>query len=514
MERQTVLRAAVSLLVLGACAFLLVSLLTFEKSDLAVYQLPPAKPVHNGGGLVGAHLAAWMLQSIGWVVALVLVLATAWSVLNLLGKGLDQLVTRVFGALLLVACACTFANAGGEATVSLPGYGGTVGVALGDLVVRYFGEAGKWLLGVPLTVVALLMLSMDELMAPPVVAAGRRVGGALRRAFPKRKRRRKAKPKEAAPPAEPAAETATLPSAAPAPEVPETQDVTETAETVEEEPDRDTGRPVSTGYLGGIQQVGRGETTAPAPLADDEAPTEDTDANDIFDPPTGEAPARTETPASYKLPPVSLLEEGSSVDRSVRSEHVQQQIEVLERTLGEFNIGARVVDIDQGPVVTRYELTLDAGTKLSKVTSLSDDLAIATKAPAVRIVAPIPGKSTIGVELPNVDKELVRMRALIDSKQYRDKKFTIPLFLGKDASGQPIVGDLTRMPHLLIAGATGSGKSVCINSIIGSILFTQHPDDVRLILIDPKVVELAAFAQLPHLLTPVVTNMKRAAWIL
>ena len=511
MERQTVVRVAVSLVVLGACAFVLVSLVTFARSDLAMYQLPPASPVHNGGGIVGANLAAWLLESVGWCAALVMALAVGWSVLNLLGRGLEQVVARVLGGLLLLACACTFASAGGGATSSMPGYGGSVGVALGDVVVRYFGEAGQWLLGVPLTLVALLMLSVDELLAPPAVAVARRARGALARLLPRKKRRRAGTRKAAAD-----ADTAALPVAADAPlvhEIDETQDVTETAETLDDDEDdaRDTGRPVTTGYLGGVKQVGRDAPGATALDDDDEAPTEDELAlEDLAEP----APDTGAVPATYRLPTVSLLDETDALDRSVRSEHVQQQIEVLERTLREFNIGAQVVDIDQGPVVTRYELTLDAGTKLSRVTSLSDDLAIATKAPAVRIVAPIPGKSTIGVELPNMEKELVRMRELITSSRYRGKKYTIALFLGKDASGRPIIGDLTKMPHLLIAGATNSGKSVCINSIICSVLMTQHPDDVRLILIDPKVVELSAYAALPHLLTPVVTDMKRAAWIL
>jgi len=513
MERRTVLRVVVSLAILGACAFTLVSLLTFDRNDLAVYQLPPATPVHNGGGVVGAHLAAWLLQSVGWCVGLVLLFVVGWSVLNLLGKGLEQVVVRTLGALLLVACACTFASAGGGATGSMPGYGGSVGVALGAVVVRYFGGAGQWLLGVPLTLVALLMMGVDELLAPPVVAVASRAQGALGRFLPRRRTASRQTataagvgPETEAPVTDLGVATAELPP------VPETQDVTETAETmVEEEEDadgRDTGRPAVGGMR--VEQVGRG-TTSPTVIADDDTPTE---VHDVLEPPTGEVAPKTSTPATYRLPPISLLEEGSAVDRSTRSEHVEQQIETLERTLREFNIGARVVAIDQGPVVTRYELTLDAGTKLSRITALSDDLAIATKAPAVRIVAPIPGKSTVGVELPNMEKELVRLRDLIGDPQYRGRKYTIPLFLGKDASGQPIIGDLTRMPHLLIAGATGSGKSVCINSIICSILFTQHPDDVRLILIDPKVVELAAFAELPHLLTPVVTDMKRAAWIL
>ena len=525
MPRETVVRSVGSIVVLGACAFAIVSLATFDKNDLATFQLPAASPVHNGGGIVGAHVAGSLLQSVGLCVILVLVLAAAWSVLNFLGKGLEQICIRAAGAVVLLACACTFANAGGEATASMPGYGGAVGVALGDVVVRYFGEAGKWLLGVPLTMMALLMMSVDELVAAPVIALAGGAKGRFARLFPPKKPSKKATRKataaiEALTEETPAviggafgddravvaeSETADIPI------VGETQDVTETVDTVDETgEDRDTGRPVTAGYVNNIRQVGN-QTTGQLALFGDDEPTEEHFTDD--GPPTrGDAP--TGGTAAYRLPPVSLLEEGNIIDRSLRSGHVQEQIEVLERTLKEFNIGARVVDIDQGPVVTRYELTLDAGTKLSRVTSLSDDLAIATKAPAVRIVAPIPGKSTIGIELPNIDKELVRMRDLFDTEQARNKKLTIPLYLGKDASGKPIIADLTKMPHLLIAGATGSGKSVCINSIIASVLMTRHPDDIRLILIDPKVVELAAYAALPHLLTPVVTDMKRAAWIL
>ena len=509
MERRSAVRVVVSLAVLGACAFVVVSLLTFSANDLAVNLLPPTTPAHNAGGITGAHLAAWLFESVGWCVGLVVLLGVGWSVLNLLGRGFEQAVARTLGALVLVACACTFANAGGGATASMPGYGGSVGVALGDVAVRYFGEAGKWLLGVPLTLVALMMLSVDELLAPPAVAAAGRVRAALARCFPRRKARRAAgrKAMAAVEAPTPEADTAALPGAA---EIDETQDVTETADTLSDEDGRDTGRPVTVGYLDRIAQADRG-TTGQTALADDEPPTEE---EDVPDAPAKAPRATGPAPAAYKLPPISLLAEGSTVDKSLRGAHVQEQIEVLERTLSEFNIGARVVDIDEGPVVTRYELTLDAGTKLSKVTALSNDLAIATKAPAVRIVAPIPGKNTIGIELPNMEKELVCLRELLDCDRARSKKYAIPLYLGKDASGNAIIGDLTKMPHLLIAGATGSGKSVCINSIIASILMIHHPDDVRLILIDPKVVELAAFAELPQLLTPVVTDMKRAAWIL
>ena len=515
MRRYLVTRVVVSVLVLVGCAFAAVSLLTFHPEDLSIYSLPPSVSVRNGGGIVGAHLAAFLLEGLGVCAGLLVLLAAAWGVLNLLGRGLHQVAVRALGAVLLLVCACTFANTTSGVTTTMPGYGGSVGVALGTLVLRYFGGTGQWLLGVGLTLMALLMLSVDELIAPPVVWLGRAGKKGLMPLLQRRKRpaRATSAPKASTPrTAEPAPAFGLAAAVAtPALEEAETADFTDpgeqTAETAAEP--EDTGRPVTVGYLDRIKQTER--ETASEAAVEAEPPTEGSEADDAPTPARKRAKPCTE---SYLLPPPSLLDEAVTLDEDVRTQHIQGQIETLERTLKEFGVGARVVHIDRGPVVTRYELTLDAGTKLTKLTSLSDDLAIASKAPAVRIVAPIPGKSTVGVELPNTAKELVRMRELVESEGYRKRECVIPLFLGKDASGKPIVVDITRMPHLLLAGATGSGKSVCINSIITSILMTQHPDDVRLILIDPKIVELTAFAEIPHLLTPVVTDMKRAAWIL
>ena len=490
------MRALVSLVVLGACAFAAVSLATFEKNDLPAYHLPPSSATQNRAGLVGAHLADFLLRALGYGVALLLVLVAGWCVLNFLGRGSEKIVTRAVGAVLLVGCTCTFASAnGGGGSAALPGHGGTVGLALGDLVARYFGTAGQWMLGVPLVLFAMLLLSADALLAPPVFGAARASRGGLGRLFAGLGRWR-----------EQARERAQARKAAAGDEAPSIRDADTTAIAVALDAGDDVGRPVTVGYLDRVVQEGH--------AADGLGEEMEGDAAESLLQSAAASKRGRGQPHSYVLPPARLLDDAEPIDHSLRSEHIQYHIEVLERTLKEFGIGAKVVDIDQGPVVTRYELTLDAGTKLSRVTALSDDLAIATKAPAVRIVAPIPGKSTIGVELPNTDTELVRLRELIDSPAARKRQRILPLYLGKDASGNSIIGDLTQMPHLLIAGATGSGKSVCINSIISSILLTKHPDDVRLVLIDPKVVELAAFADLPHLLTPVVTKMKRAAWIL
>ena len=174
----------------------------------------------------------------------------------------------------------------------------------------------------------------------------------------------------------------------------------------------------------------------------------------------------------------------------------------------------KVVEIDTGPVITQFELELEAGLRLSKVTSLADDLAIALRVPSVRVVAPIPGKNTVGVEVPNDKRVMVRLRDLIEScaKDVEDKR--IPLFMGKDVSGRPLAVDMAKMPHLLIAGRTGTGKSVCLNALILSILMTRTPEQVRMLMIDPKMVELSPYKRIPHLMHPVITDMKKAEAVL
>lgn len=186
----------------------------------------------------------------------------------------------------------------------------------------------------------------------------------------------------------------------------------------------------------------------------------------------------------------------------------------MKNTLEQFNVKSEVVEIERGPVITMYELELAPGTKVGKVVGLSDDLAIALKAPSVRVVAPLMGKSSIGLEVPNIQRKMVMLRELLDASEEVRKKMAIPLLIGKDVAGNPVISDLASMPHLLIAGTTGSGKSVCLNSVILSILFLRHPSDVQLLLVDPKMVEFSLFREIPHLISPVVTDMKKAAAVL
>lgn len=188
---------------------------------------------------------------------------------------------------------------------------------------------------------------------------------------------------------------------------------------------------------------------------------------------------------------------------------IQKQSIILQETLKEFNINAKLIDIIKGPVVTMYAIRPDKGIKLSKITSISDNIALRLAAIRVRIIAPIPGREAVGIEIPNKRREFIVISEIIDSKEFRGG-FRIPFALGKEISGENIVFDLVNSPHLLIAGATGAGKSVCVNSLIASIIFSKSPDEVKLIMIDPKIVELKLFNDIPHLLTPVITDVKRA----
>ncbi|HJZ90291.1 MAG TPA: DNA translocase FtsK [Gemmataceae bacterium] len=216
---------------------------------------------------------------------------------------------------------------------------------------------------------------------------------------------------------------------------------------------------------------------------------------------------------SYELPPLKLLDEPAAV-QGEDERHLRDVAALLEKTFADFGLTIKVVGIHTGPVVTQYEIALETGLRVSRVTSLSDDLALNLKVPSVRIVAPLPGRNTVGIEVPNEHRAVVRLKELIAAAGAKVAKARLPLLLGKDSEGRPLVYDLAEMPHLLIAGRTGTGKSVCLNSIILSLLLTRTPDECRLLMIDPKQVELAEYGKLPHLMHPVVTDNTKAEAIL
>jgi S-DNA-T family DNA segregation ATPase FtsK/SpoIIIE len=230
------------------------------------------------------------------------------------------------------------------------------------------------------------------------------------------------------------------------------------------------------------------------------------------------APALVEQPSNvdYELPPLSLLNDPEPFPVADHEQKLRDMAVLLEKTFQDFGLNVKVVGIHTGPVITQYEVALETGLRLNKVTTLADDLALNLRVPTVRVVAPLPGRNTVGIEVPNEIRQTVHLKELVAALAATPKvsKFRLPLFVGKDVEGRPLAYDLATMPHLLIAGSTGTGKSVCLNTIIVSLLLTRRPDECRMILIDPKKVELSDYAQIPHLMTPVVKEDKKADAIL
>jgi DNA segregation ATPase FtsK/SpoIIIE, S-DNA-T family len=216
----------------------------------------------------------------------------------------------------------------------------------------------------------------------------------------------------------------------------------------------------------------------------------------------------------FKLPPLSLLDPTERRDRKVKREDLLANSRVLEKKLSDFGVDAKVIEVKPGPVITMYELEPAPGVKINRITNLSDDLALALRAPSIRIIAPIPGKGAIGIEIPNPEREPVSLRDVLDHAAFRESPCRLPIALGEDILGAPIIADLIRMPHLLIAGTTGSGKSVSLNAMICSILFKAEPEEVKFIMIDPKRLELSGYEGIPHLLHPVVVDPKQASLVL
>jgi len=220
---------------------------------------------------------------------------------------------------------------------------------------------------------------------------------------------------------------------------------------------------------------------------------------------------QTREDGNYQLPQITLLHKSIKMKNPRLNKDLADNVKTLEETLGSFGVKVKVTQVTQGPAITRYEAQPAPGVKVSKITNLADDIALSLASAAVRIEAPIPGKSVVGIEVPNKEIAMVHFREVLETTEFQGVTSKLALCLGKDITGTPIIADLTRMPHLLIAGATGSGKSVCINTLIHSILFKARPDEVKFLLVDPKMVELANYNGIPHLIAPVVTDPRKAA---
>jgi len=508
-----------ALAILAVTIFLVAALVSYDPADPACKLVFPERAEYaNACGRSGAVIGSLLFHGIGLGAYYLVFSLAVLDALLLTRKPIVDPLLRLFGWLLslagftaLVAMAVPWLSPG-----PVIGAGGYLGASIRALLQTHFASVGSYILATSL-VVGGLLLSTDYvllkitawLVGKPAKSLGRGVVNVSTayagRLGVKIASRRRTDIDEI-----PGAEEAVAVKISGRPTVEEEADeeelaedeeasVEETAEAESEEAGEDEpapAQPVKRGLAGLLFRKPKSEQKR-------EEVIEELDAATL-----------TVDDTEYELPSIDLLLQGEPFCYDEQEKDVRRKAKILEKTFADFGFNIRVVEIQTGPVIAQFEVELEAGLRLSKITGLADDLAIALRVPSVRIVAPIPGKNTVGIEVPNNERQLVRLREVIEEANGKAQKMRIPLFLGKDVAGNPLLVDLTTLPHLLIAGRTGTGKSVCLNTIIVSMLMTRRPDEVRMLMIDPKMVELSPYKSLPHLMHPVVTDMRKAEAIL
>lgn len=461
------------LLLAGVLVLAWMSLLTFSPADSESMGHPP-QPAKNSAGRVGAYIADRMWYWLGGGAYVGLFFATIAAGVMLCRRRIGELPLRIIGVVVLTtasSAAMHLMNPDVPPGDMSQWSAGILGTYVGDRLLFSLALPGGWTILVIAFILGLI-LSADRVLlliyhlakkALPHRERISAIGGILRR------------PENVAPAAQDSLSVRTRPAPVVAVAPPKPVPAPPKPIAVKKpEPPKVAPKPAS------------------KPAVVRRAPREN----------------------EYKLPSTELLAESRGGYIESQEGPALHKRAILQQTLNDFNVEAQVVGHMTGPVITMYELSLAPGVKVAQVSRLSNDISRALAVPGVRVVSPLPGRDTIGIEVPNMEKEIVRIRELMDLEPGADKSMFIPLYLGKDAEGNAIVTDLAKMPHMLIAGTTGSGKSVCINSIIMAILMKRRPEDIRLILVDPKMVEMAAFDHIPHLLCPIVNDMHHAESIL
>ncbi len=475
------LREAVFLAASCLAVFLLLALVSYDRADPGWSSTGANLQIVNKGGLIGAWVADVLLSVLGWMAFLV-----PWLVL---GLGLvlyrnhpDRVAENpgIRGAALFIvvvaSCALSGAHAPGHSSLTPQGSGGILGASVAMMLIQFLSPVGASLFLLMVVMGALpLALRFSWLQVMDRTGAfSLRVLRAFAQSLARRRARNLSRAKSR--------------RKAPVPDSPNPE-ATRRVEPV-------LASPVASL----VKRKGRkkrneavSEVQLPLPIA--EVST------------TGEAVAFTGDP----LPPVSILDLARQDVLTYSDEALEQMSRDLEGHLADFGVDAQVVNVAPGPVITRFEVQPAPGVKVSRISNLAKDLARALSIVSLRVVEVIPGKSVIGIEIPNRQRALVSLRAVFESPAYQNAKSPLALALGKDIAGVPVTADLGKMPHLLVAGTTGSGKSVAVNAMILSLLFRATAKEVRLIMIDPKMLELSVYEGIPHLLAPVVTDMKEAA---
>lgn len=459
-------------------ALVLLSLLSYTPDDIPFEVSTPNSPTRNFVGITGAYTAWFLILLFGKTSYFLVPLFLFWALAKWSGKKPQRLWLKVFSTSVFLISACALsALLSGEALIERFQAGGALGFFGAGFLSQLFGPSGIF--------IALSLFLLSILLATELLVLQMAVGvfKKLRDVF-LAGRAGKAPPlvKTGRPSLQTPAARETKPDVEPKAPLPSKLEIKFAASKPES---KQEGGSASSPQ--GARAISKTRTSVE------------------------NGSSRTEVLAAeaYPYPSLDLLQPPPSVDRSKLKEDLEVNSRVLEDTLRDFGIEAKVVEVEQGPVITRYELQPAAGVKVQRITSLENDISLAMRAASVRIVAPIPGKSRVGIEVPNSAASTVYLKEVLASPEFQRESSKVTVAIGKDTAGVPIVCNLADMPHLLIAGATNTGKSVCINSLLMSILFKASPEEVKFILVDPKMVELHFYNDLPHLLCPVLTDKSK-----
>ncbi len=447
------------ILLFGFAALLFLSLLSFTPEDFSFYTSSPHSSPHNWVGKVGAAVSGVLFFLFGFSAFLIPAVIFVWAFLKFFGKDQKLLSIRVWGGVMLLLSTSVLLSLFtlGTSPARFKA-GGLLGLFLSDFLRKYVGQGpqgSRSTAGAAIVAIIVFLISLILTTNISVHSYLLSFSRLLRRG------------------------------------------VAALKALFSKRKGQERKSPVREWIISPRIKTEKSEKPTPAPK--------------VIPIPT------PHSVGDYKLPPLDLLASPPPFkDRQIR-ENLEENSRILEETLREFGIEVKVVAVESGPVITRYELQPAPGVKVNKITALSDDIALVMKAQSIRIIAPIPGKSAVGIEVPNSTMTIVYLKEVLESEAFRRSPSKLTLALGKDTGGTPLVADLADMPHLLIAGTTGSGKTVCINSIIASLLFRASPDELKFLMVDPKMVELALFNNLPHLIAPVVTDPKKVkgalAWV-
>jgi S-DNA-T family DNA segregation ATPase FtsK/SpoIIIE len=534
----------IGLVLMALAVLLLASLLSYDPHDVSANIVPANPSTRNWIGPFGANLAYYSFLWLG-AAAYVLAVLLLFVGLGCFFQSFGYLRRRWLWTVVLFLCCAGLLDLYGDSLPHLKArlglVGGALGNALNENLFGYFGAAGATIIFLMLYFISLLFLTNFRLGEWLRGLWGRRAAagqtGADEEALQRRARElqnQAAKLQEEVarsglgadlqPVPEPTVRDLSVPQSQPGqpargkkPEKAEPAgaegEVIPAHEVVAATTDDILGKKpdaVAKPSEAKTETAEGAEALAKTDKAEADALTSAAKPKPVPRKPKPIAVAATPIIGNYKLPPLDFLQHpDASLKPTESKEELMANARLMQQTLAQFDIEVSLGDITKGPTITRYELHPAPGVKLEKISALNNNIAAALKAERIHILAPIPGKSSVGVEVPNAIKTKVIMRDLLESEEWRNAKARIPLALGKDVYGNPIVADLAEMPHLLIAGSTGSGKSVCINAIIASLLYRFSPDQLRFVMIDPKVVELQQYNLLPHLVVPVVTDPKK-----